>query len=230
MSIEFVNVTKSYRGQVALDKLNLHVEPGTITGLLGRNGAGKTTALRILLGLEKPDNGHATIDGRQFGELDRGTVGVSLSAQFSPTRKVLGQLALSGYAAGANKEQILQILNETELDLVAQKRCMSLSLGMRQRLSLACAMVAQPAYLVLDEPVNGLDPDGIAWLHRYLRARAAAGTAVLVSSHYLNDLQTYVDQVAVIHRKTLWVGDWPNGAEPSLEALFSRVASNARIE
>ena len=229
LAITFDNISKSYGSKPALESLSFSCEPGEITGLLGRNGAGKTTALRIAVGLEKPTSGSVTIDGLPFDRLPLGYVGVALSPNFPPIRTVMQQLALSALAAGASKEAVLDTLNETQLTDVAHKRCMNLSLGMKQRLVLACASVASPKVLILDEPVNGLDPDGIAWLHDFLRLQSKRGVAVLVSSHFLNDLQTYVDKVVIIQRSVLWAGKWPNPVEPSLEELFKRTTKGIGI-
>jgi ABC-2 type transport system ATP-binding protein len=227
--IEYHEVSKRYGRRDVLDKLSFKSEPGEITGLLGRNGAGKTTALRLLVGLEKPSSGFARIDGKQFSELHPGEVGVGLSPAFTPTRTVLQQLCVSALALGASKSAINKALELTELENVAHKRCYSLSLGMKQRLLLACATVAGPKTLILDEPVNGLDPDGITWLHGYLRSLAHSGSTVLVSSHYLNDLQTYANKIVIIQRKTLWSGDWPNPDEPSLPDLFAKTTADLEI-
>lgn len=229
MAITFDNISKSYASKPALEALSFSCEPGEITGLLGRNGAGKTTALRIAVGLENPTSGSVTIDGLPFDRLPLGYVGVALSPNFPPIRTVVQQLALSALAAGASKQAVLDTLNETQLTEVAHKRCMNLSLGMKQRLVLACASVASPKVLILDEPVNGLDPDGIAWLHDFLRLQSKRGVAVLVSSHFLNDLQTYVDKVVIIQRSVLWSGKWPNSDEPSLEELFKRTTKDIGI-
>ncbi len=227
--IEFYEVSKRYGRRDVLDKLSFKAEPGEITGLLGRNGAGKTTALRLLVGLEKPSSGFARIDGKQFSELHPGEVGVGLSPAFTPTRTVLQQLCVSALALGASKSAVKNALELTELENVAHKRCYSLSLGMKQRLLLACATVAGPKTLILDEPVNGLDPDGISWLHGYLRSLAHSGSTVLVSSHYLNDLQTYANKIVIIQRKTLWSGEWPNPDEPSLPDLFAKTTADLEI-
>ena len=229
MSIVFDDVSKSYGSKPALESLSFTCEPGMITGLLGRNGAGKTTALRIAVGLERPTSGSVTIDEVPYDRLTVGHAGVALSPNFAPLRTVIQQLSLSALAAGASKEAVLETLAETELTEVAHKRCMNLSLGMKQRLMLACATVASPKVLILDEPVNGLDPDGIAWLHAYLREQAQRGAAVLVSSHFLHDLQTYVDKVVIIQRSVLWSGPWPNPSEHSLENLFRRTTRGIGI-
>jgi ABC-2 type transport system ATP-binding protein len=227
--IEFDEVSKRFAGRDVLDKLSFKAAAGEITGLLGRNGAGKTTALRVLVGLERASFGSATIEGLPFSLLEPGRVGVGFSPNFSPTRTVIQQLSVSALALGASRSDAEATLEATELEHVAHKRCYSLSLGMKQRLLLACATVANPRVLILDEPVNGLDPDGISWLHRYLRDFAQSGATVLVSSHYLNDLQTYADQIVIIQSKTLWSGEWPSKTEHSLPDLFSRVTADMEI-
>ncbi|MFM6965987.1 MAG: ATP-binding cassette domain-containing protein [Rhodoluna sp.] len=228
--IEFNEVSKRFGSRHVLDKLSFSAPPGKITGLLGRNGAGKTTALRILVGLDSPSHGFASIGGQSFSKLKPGLVGVGLSPAFPPTRTVIQQISVSALALGATKSDVQATLAETQLENVANKRCFSLSLGMKQRLLLACATVAKPNVLILDEPVNGLDPDGISWLHGYLKSFANSGSTVLVSSHYLNDLQTYADQIVIIQGKTLWAGVWPNESEPSLSDLFARTTANLEIE
>lgn len=227
--IEFQDVSKRYGRRTVLDELSFTAAPGEITGLLGRNGAGKTTALRLLVGLEKPSHGFARINGKSFSQLDPGEVGVGLTPAFSPTRTVLQQLCVSALALGASKSAVIAALESTELENVAHKRCYSLSLGMKQRLLLACATVARPNTLILDEPVNGLDPDGISWLHGYLGSLAQSGATVLVSSHYLNDLQTYANKIVIIQSKTLWSGEWPNPDEPSLPDLFAKTTAKLEI-
>ena len=228
--IEFNEVSKNYAGRKVLDKLSFTAKPGEITGLLGRNGAGKTTALRLLVGLEKPTHGFARIDGKEFSQLRPGYAGVGLNPAFSPTRTVIQQLSVSALALGASKSQVRVALEVAELENVAHKRCFSLSLGMKQRLLLACATVANPKVLILDEPVNGLDPDGISWLHGYLKQIAVSGSTVLVSSHFLNDLQTYADEIVIIQRSTLWSGPWPNETEKSLPDLFARITRDMEIQ
>lgn len=229
MAIVFESLSKSYGRRSAIESLSFRAETGQITGLLGRNGAGKTTALRVLVGLEWASSGQALIDGRSFEDLPLGYAGVALSPNFPPTRTVIQQVSLAALAGSASKQDIERTLAETELTEIAHKRSMSLSLGMKQRLLLACATVSQPKVLILDEPVNGLDPDGISWLHSYLKEQASKGVAVLVSSHYLNDLQTYADKIVIIQRTSLWDGVWPNEKEPSLEKLFQRITRGVKV-
>ena len=229
MDIVFNAVSKKFGQKWAIENLSFTAESGEITGLLGRNGAGKTSALRVLVGLEPATAGNATIGGNRFEDLPVGTVGVALSPFFPPLRTVIQQLSLSAMAGGASAADVERTLIETELTEVAHKRCFNLSLGMKQRLLLACATVFSPKVLVLDEPVNGLDPDGIVWLHNFLKAQANQGVSVLVSSHFLHDLQTYVDKVVIIQRTTLWESDWPDESGESLEALFSRVTTGIGV-
>lgn len=229
MDISIRCLSVKFGSRYAIENLDITANAGEITGLLGRNGAGKTTALRVLVGLEHASSGQALIAGKRFDELPLGTVGVALSAHFPPTRTVLQQIALAAFVTGMPKAAVEQALTETELGDVAYKRAMKLSLGMKQRLMLACATIANPKVLILDEPVNGLDPDGIAWLHKFMRTRADQGAAVLVSTHFLRDLETYADKVVIMQRKSLWSGAWPNAHEPSLEALFNRVTEGIEI-
>jgi len=229
MTIVFKDLTVRFGSNFALDKLSFEAEPGKITGLLGRNGAGKTTALRVLVGLENAFSDEALIAGTTFDRLPVGEVGVALSAHFPPTRTVIQQLSLAAQAGGASKTDIQRTLDETELREVAHKRTVRLSLGMKQRLMLACATVSNPKVLILDEPVNGLDPDGISWLQGFLKQRANDGVTVLVSTHFLRDLETYADKVIIIQRTVLWSGDWPSPQSNSLEELFNRVTSGISV-
>lgn len=229
MTISINNLSVKFGSTYAIEHLDILANSGEITGLLGRNGAGKTTALRVLVGLERASSGEALIDGKRFDELPLGYVGVALSPHFPPTRTVLQQIALSAFVTGTPKSSVERTLAETELTEVAYKRAMKLSLGMKQRLMLACATISNPKVLILDEPVNGLDPDGIAWLHNFLRLRADNGAAVLVSTHFLRDLETYADKVVIMQRKSLWSGAWPNPDEPSLEKLFGKVTDGIEI-
>jgi ABC-2 type transport system ATP-binding protein len=229
MDIVFNKVSKRFGRNWAIENLSFTAESGKITGLLGRNGAGKTSALRVLVGLENATEGTATIGGSLFDDLPVGTVGVALSPFFPPMRTVMQQLSLSALAGGATRTDVERTLVETELAEVSHKRCMSLSLGMKQRLLLACATVYSPKVLILDEPVNGLDPDGIVWLHKFLRMQASRGVSVLVSSHFLHDLQTYVDKVVIIQRTSLWQSQWPAADGESLETLFSRVTAGIGV-
>ncbi|CAN2204856.1 CcmA ABC-type multidrug transport system, ATPase component [Candidatus Nanopelagicaceae bacterium] len=229
LGIEFRGVKKKFGRKVALDHLTFVAKPGQITGLLGRNGAGKTTALRILSQLEHPNEGTATINGLPFSKHTPGSVGVSINLAFPPSRSVKAQLQIAALSTGASSLQMNQIAALTEIENLNTLKCSELSLGMRQRLSLACALIADPHTLILDEPVNGLDPDGIRWLHSFLRVEADRGRTILVSSHYLHDMEQYVDKVVIIQREILWQGEWPGDNTSSLAEIFDEVTNGNAI-
>ena len=194
-------LTRRFGRVVAVDDLSFDVQPGRVTGFLGPNGAGKTTTLRMLLGLVRPDAGTATIAGRSYAQIDRPAreVGAVLEASsFHPGRTGLAHLQLFAPAAGASEARCRELLTLVGLDEAAGRRVGGYSLGMRQRLGLATALLGDPAVLILDEPTNGLDPEGIAWLRSFLRRLAADGRTVLVSSHVLAEVQQTVDDVVVI--------------------------------
>jgi ABC-2 type transport system ATP-binding protein len=204
--IDVVGLTKQFGGTVAVDDLSFSVQPGVVTGFLGPNGAGKTTTLRCLLGLISPTAGSATIDGRPYRDLEDPirTVGAALeSSSFHPGRSARAHLRWMALAAGIDPARCDQLLAQVGLTEVGDKRVGGFSLGMRQRLGLAQALLGDPRVLILDEPANGLDPAGIAWLRGFLRALAAEGRTVLVSSHVLGEVQQTVDQVVVITRGRL---------------------------
>ncbi|HEV8648398.1 MAG TPA: ABC transporter ATP-binding protein [Actinomycetes bacterium] len=197
---------KTYGGTTAVDDLSLTVEPGTITGFLGPNGAGKTTTLRMLLGLVTPDAGTATISGRSYTALPvpNDEVGAVLDAAgFHPARSGSNHLrvycTVNGYPP-ARADQVLALVGLTG---ASRRPVGGYSLGMRQRLALATALLGDPRVLVLDEPANGLDPEGIAWLRRLLRELADQGRTVLVSSHVLSEVQQLVDHVVILHKGRL---------------------------
>jgi ABC-2 type transport system ATP-binding protein len=197
------SLTKRYGEIVAVDELTFSLAPGTVTGFLGPNGAGKTTTLRLLLGLAEPDAGEALVFGRRYRELEHPSrrVGAVLeSNDFHPGRSGrdhLRALALSAEIPFARVEDVLGLV---ELEAVAQRRVKTYSLGMRQRLGLAGALLGDPELLVLDEPANGLDPAGVHWLRRFLRRFAEQGRTVLVSSHMLAEAAQTVDEVVIINR------------------------------
>jgi ABC-2 type transport system ATP-binding protein len=204
--IEIANLSKRYGSTLAVDDLSFSVEPGRITGFLGPNGAGKTTTLRALLGLVRPSGGSATIDGKHYHELDRPftTVGAVLEASgFHPGRSGRDHLRLLALASGIDQSRADTALAQVGLTAAAKKRAGAYSLGMRQRLSLAGAMLGNPQVLVLDEPANGLDPEGIHWLRDLLRALAAEGRTILVSSHVLAEMSQTVDDVVIINKGKL---------------------------
>jgi ABC-2 type transport system ATP-binding protein len=204
--LEVKNLTKRFGSTLAVDDLSFRAEPGRILGFLGPNGAGKTTTFRTLLGLTLPTAGTATVDGCSYRELrdPPRVVGAVLEGpQFHPGRSGRSHLRVLATAAGLPISRVDEVLALVELDGAGKRRVKGYSLGMRQRLSLASALLGDPAALVLDEPANGLDPQGIRWLRDFLRARAAEGRTVLISSHVLAEVAQTVDEVAVISRGKL---------------------------
>jgi ABC-2 type transport system ATP-binding protein len=194
-------LTKRFGPVLAVDQLSFEVERGTVTGFLGRNGAGKTTTLRMLLGLVAPDAGTATINGHAYAGLPEPLhqVGAVLEASgFHPGRTARNHLRVQALAGQADPSRIEDVLDLVELTGAADRRIGGLSLGMRQRLALATALLTDPEVLILDEPTNGLDPEGVRWLRNLLRGLAAEGTAVLISSHMLAEVAQTVDQVVIV--------------------------------
>jgi len=205
-AIEAVGLTKRYKSVTAVDDLSFRVREGAVTGFLGPNGAGKTTTLRMVLGLARPTEGTATIQGRRYVELDEParTVGANLEvAGAHPGRSGRNHLRALAAMAGLPASRVDEVLRLVELESAADRRAGKYSLGMRQRLGLAATLLGDPQVLVLDEPANGLDPQGIRWLRDFLRAMAAEGRTVLVSSHVLAEVAQTVDDVVVIHRGRL---------------------------
>jgi ABC-2 type transport system ATP-binding protein len=199
--IEIQSLTKRFGGTTAVDDLSFRVEPGVVTGFLGPNGAGKTTTLRSLVGLVRPTSGRATFDGKEYAELAQPlrTVGTALeAASFHPGRSGRDHLRVVGAAAGIPTARADEVLEWVGLGDAARRRVGGYSLGMRQRLGLAFALLGDPGVLVLDEPINGLDPEGIRWIRGFLRSLAAEGRTVLVSSHLLSEVQQTVDRVVII--------------------------------
>jgi ABC-2 type transport system ATP-binding protein len=204
--IDVEGLTKSFGTTRALQDLSFSVRPGVVTGFLGPNGSGKTTTLRCLLGLVSPDAGTATIDGRAYRDLPDPVrvVGAALEASsFHPGRTARAHLQVMALAARIPLDRCDALLVQVGLAEAADRRVGGFSLGMRQRLALAQALLGDPAVLLLDEPANGLDPAGIAWLRGFLRALAAEGRTVLVSSHVLSEVEQTVDDVVVIARGRL---------------------------
>jgi ABC-2 type transport system ATP-binding protein len=196
------SLTKRYGELVAVDDLTFALERGTITGFLGPNGAGKTTTLRMLLGLAEPTAGEALVFGRRYRELDRPArrVGAVLdSNDFHPARSGRDHLRALALAAEIPATRVEEALRLVELEGAAGRRVRTYSLGMRQRLGLAAALLGDPELLILDEPATGLDPAGVHWLRRFLRRFAEQGRTVLVSSHMLAEAAQTVDQVVIIH-------------------------------
>ena len=201
--IEVENLTKRFRKTVAVDDLSFKVREGAITGFLGPNGAGKTTTLRIILGLVRATSGQALVMGRPYRGLDSPTrrVGAVLeAANFHPGRSGRNHLRVLATATGIPQWRVDEVLKLVGLTEPAGRRAAGYSLGMRQRLSLAGALLGEPQVLVLDEPANGLDPQGIRWLRELLRTLASQGKTILVSSHVLSEIEQIADEVVIIHR------------------------------
>ena len=199
--MEFRGLTKRFGAVTAIADLSAHVLPGRVTGFLGPNGAGKTTSLRILLGLVRATAGTATIGGRRYADLTHPlqTVGAALEASsFHPGRSGVNHLRVQARAAGISNARVDQVLDQVGLSDAAGRRVGGYSMGMRQRLGLGAALLGDPGVLVLDEPVNGLDPEGIRWIRMFMRELAAEGRTVLVSSHLLSEVQQTVDDLVVI--------------------------------
>ena len=224
-TIETRGLTKRYGSTVAVDDLSLAVRPGLITGFVGPNGAGKTTTMQLVLGLAHPDAGEALLDGRPYGTISRPLtrVGALLdAAAVHPSRSAhshLVWLARSNRIPPARADEVLALVG---LSGVRGRRAKALSLGMRQRLGVAAALLGDPPILLLDEPTIGLDPEGIQWMRELLRALAAEGRTVLVSSHLMSELEGTADHLIVIGRGRLL-------ADVSVAELLAD-ASDGRVE
>lgn len=207
MAIEVQHLTKSFgSGVTAVKDLSFSIAPGKVTGFLGPNGAGKTTTLRCLLGLVSPTSGTATIDGQTYRQLQNPitVVGASLEASgFHPARSARNHLRVLAAAAHIPDSRVDHVLHTVGLSDSANRKVGGYSLGMRQRLALAVALLGDPKVLILDEPANGLDPEGISWLRSFLRHQAGLGITVLVSSHVLSEVQQTVDNVIIIRSGSL---------------------------
>jgi ABC-2 type transport system ATP-binding protein len=231
-AIEIERLSKRFGDVAAVDDLSFTVREGAVTGFLGPNGAGKSTTLRMLLGLVTPSGGTATIGGRRYADLDAPFrhVGAILEADaFHPGRRARDHLHVLAVAAGLPLSRVDAVLDEVDLADAGHRRVKGFSLGMRQRLGLAGALLGEPAVLILDEPANGLDPEGIAWLRRLLRGLAADGRTILVSSHVLSEVAQTVDHVVIIHAGRLrFTGPLPALTESgaSLEDAFLRLTSS----
>ncbi|MGD0244064.1 MAG: ATP-binding cassette domain-containing protein [Streptosporangiaceae bacterium] len=204
--IELHDLTKRFGGLVAVDHLGFEVESGQVVGFLGPNGAGKTTTLRMLLGLATPTEGSATINGRRYQELDQPlhVVGAVLDAsEAHPGRTARNHLRIQALLGEVSPSRIDEMLDLVDLASAADRRVGEFSLGMRQRLGLATALLTEPEILILDEPANGLDPEGVHWLRQLLRDLAAEGRTVLVSSHVLGEVAHIADSVVILDRGRL---------------------------
>ena len=228
--LEITHVTKRYGGDVVVDDLSFTVRPGSVTGFLGPNGAGKSTTMKILLDLASADRGSATIGGTRYRELEdpARTIGVVLEPNaFHPGRSGRNHLRVVAEGGGFPAERVDEMLAVVGLADAADRRVGAYSMGMRQRLSLAAALLGDPPVLVLDEPGNGLDPQGIRDLRELLRARAANGGTIFVSSHLLSEVEHLADEVVVLNKGRL-VASGSLG-ELQREATFVRTPSSANL-
>lgn len=232
--LEFSGVTKRFGSVTAVSDLTTRIEPGQVTGFLGPNGAGKTTTLRILLGLVRPTAGAATIGGVPYAELRRPlqSVGAVLEASsFHPGRTAANHLTVYAQAAGIRRARVDEVLGLVGLADAAGRKVGGFSLGMRQRLGLAYALLGDPGVLVLDEPSNGLDPEGIRWMRGLLRSLAEEGRTVLVSSHLLGEVQQTVDALLIIAGGSLvFRGGIEDLAEASDHATIVDAPDRAALE
>ena len=204
--IEAQDLTKIYGGKAAVDHLSFTVEAGRVTGFLGPNGAGKSTTMRLILGLDRPQSGFALINGRRYRDLKDPlhTVGALLEAKsVHPGRSARNHLLFLAQTQGIPASRVEEVLALVGLQEVADKRAGGFSLGMSQRLGVAVAMLGNPEILLLDEPVNGLDPEGVLWIRNLMKSLAAEGRTVLVSSHLMNEMAVTADHLIVIGRGRL---------------------------
>jgi ABC-2 type transport system ATP-binding protein len=220
--IEVNDVTKRYGDTLAVDHLSFSVKPGIITGFLGPNGAGKTTTMRMILGLDSPSSGTVTVNGRSYRNIGAPMhqIGALLDAKAAngghTARQHLGWIARAGRISAARVDEVLELVGLAE---VAGRRVGGFSLGMYQRLGIAAALLGDPETLIFDEPVNGLDPEGIRWIRSFLQCLASEGRTILLSSHLMSEMEATADHVIVIGRGRLIV-------DTSIAAFTQRSASS----
>jgi ABC-2 type transport system ATP-binding protein len=216
-SIEVRGLTKRYGPETVVDDLSFTVEPGQVTGFLGPNGAGKSTTMRMITGLARPTSGTVTIGGRRYGDLPvpLTEVGALLDAgAVDGHRTAYDHLLALAVSNGIPRRRVGEVLARTGLESVARRRTGGFSLGMRQRLGIAATLLGDPRVLIFDEPVNGLDPEGIRWIRDFMRSLAADGRAVLVSSHLMSEMAQTADHLVVVGRGRLI-------ADTSMDALVT---------
>ena len=204
--IEARDLTKRYGDKIAVDHLSFTVQPGRVTGFLGPNGAGKSTTMRLILGLDRPQEGSATINGKRYAQLGNPlrTVGALLEAKSVHTgRSAANHLLFLAQSQGLPKSRVGEVLDLVGLREVAAKRAGGFSLGMGQRLGIAAALLGDPEVLLLDEPVNGLDPEGVLWVRNLMKHLAGQGRTIFVSSHLMNEMAVTADHLIVIGRGKL---------------------------
>jgi ABC-2 type transport system ATP-binding protein len=232
--IEARELTKRFGDQVAVDHLSFTVQPGRVTGFLGPNGAGKSTTMRLILGLDRPNSGSATINGRPYAKLASPlrTVGALLEAKSAHSgRSARNHLLFLAQTQGLPASRVDEMLDLVGLREVATRRTGGYSLGMGQRLGVAAAMLGDPEVLLLDEPVNGLDPEGVLWIRNLMKQLAGEGKTVLVSSHLMNEMAVTADHLIVIGRGRL-IADAPTGeviARGSGQSVLVRTPDPGRL-
>jgi ABC-2 type transport system ATP-binding protein len=202
-TIEVNGLRKRFGPALALDGMTFTVQPGQVTGFVGPNGAGKSTTMRVILGLDAPEAGSALIGGQPYANIRRPMrrIGSLLDAgALQPSRSARNHLLWLAYSQGLTTARVDEVIGQAGLENVARRRAGGYSLGMRQRLGIAAAMLGDPAAIMLDEPFNGMDPEGIVWMRGFLRGLAAQGRAVLVSSHLMSELQDTADHLVVVGR------------------------------
>jgi ABC-2 type transport system ATP-binding protein len=232
--IQVRQLTKRYGATVAVDQLSFDVRPGVVTGFLGPNGSGKSTTMRLILGLDRADAGQARVGGRAYRDLrwPLREVGSMLEARsFHPGRPARAHLAALAASNAIPRARVDEVLGMVGLESAARRRAGSFSLGMAQRLGIAAALLGDPGVLLLDEPVNGLDPEGIRWIRGLLRSLAAEGRTVLVSSHLISEMSVMAGRLVVIGRGRL-LGDGSAeelsaGASSLEEAFFALTGDSA---
>jgi ABC-2 type transport system ATP-binding protein len=203
VTIDVSGLRKRFGPAVALDGMTFAVQPGQVTGFVGPNGAGKSTTMRVILGLDAPDAGTALIGGQRYASIRRPMlrIGSLLDAgALQPSRSARNHLLWLAHSQGLKARRVDEVIEQAGLENVARRRAGGYSLGMRQRLGIAAAMLGNPEAIMLDEPFNGMDPEGIVWMRGFLRALAAQGRAVLVSSHLMSELQDTADHLVVVGR------------------------------
>ena len=227
--IEIKGLTKRYGPTLAVNELSFDVLPGRVTGFLGPNGSGKSTTMRLIMGLDAPDAGRATIGGQRYRDLrwPLRQVGALLEARaFHPGRSAHAHLAALAASNDIPRPRVAEVLGAVGLDAVAGKRAGKFSLGMSQRLGLAAALLGDPPTLLLDEPVNGLDPEGIRWIRNLLTSLAAEGRTVLLSSHLISEMAVTAEHLVVIGGGRLLAQTTVTeltAQAPSLEEAFFRL-------
>jgi ABC-2 type transport system ATP-binding protein len=223
--IEVRGLTKRFRGRTVVDDLSFYVRPGVVTGFLGPNGSGKTTTARMILGLTEPTAGSATIGGRRYRELENPLreIGALVNpAAVNPARTALEHLRWLAAANRIRADRAEEVLAAVGLEDAGDRKVGGFSLGMRQRLGIAAALIGDPGVLLLDEPINGLDPEGIRWIRTFMRSLAAEGRTVFVSSHLMSEMALTADELVVIGRGKLIAAE-------SVESFVARADSSIRV-